>query len=427
MREELLHHLWKNISPPLLNLTTTSGEAVDIISPGYYNEHAGPDFLEAHLVINEQAWVGSIEIHIKSSDWNLHNHHKDHRYNNVILHLVWNEDVEINYLNGKSIPTVELKNFISLNEILKKSTFFKSKRDHFIVCQNDIALIEPFKILSWLNRLYYERLEEKCRLINELLLNTKYDWEAVLFILLLRNFGLYQNKEIFYQLSKVIGYAIISRLQDNIIKMESALFGYSGLLEKPFAKDFYWKSLNDEFTFLKKKFDFPERIIQKPYFFRLRPASFPTVRLSQFAHLYHTNPKLFSRIISIDNKNDLYKLFSISPGEYWKTHYVFGKKSLAKNEHKLSRRFIDSLLINSIIPLVFCYSKWLGEPLKKGFHEIINEIKSEENKITRGYRACGVHSKSALTSQALIHLYNNYCAKHRCLECVIGDSILNGK
>ncbi len=428
MLEETLHYIWKNIRYPLhLDLATTTGDRVTVICPGYQNHHAGPDILEAQLIIDQEFWVGTIEIHRNASDWYRHGHDDDHRYQNVILHLVWNDDLAQEKARRINIPTVQLKDFISEQQLEKFSTRYKNGKDQFIICQNDMTSISKPIWDTWLQKLYLERLEGKCKEINALLLETKYNWEEVLFILLLRNFGLHQNKEIFFHLSRAIKYSIILKLKSNITHLESVLFGSAGLLEKSVSEDSYWTTLQKNFLYLKNKFSLPDRLVQKPFFFRLRPSGFPTIRLSQFARIYHRESHLFSRLMTFDEVAKFYDLLRVAPSAYWKTHYVFGKPSNKLRQHKLSKSFIDALLVNAIIPLKFCYHKWKAKPRQNEITSMLGELSPENNKIIRGFGKYKIRCSNALHSQALLQLFSNYCSKQRCLECAIGINLLKVK
>ena len=45
-------------------------------------------------------WFGDVEIHLKSSEWYAHRHHEDEYYDAVILHVVYEEDVEVKSRSG---------------------------------------------------------------------------------------------------------------------------------------------------------------------------------------------------------------------------------------------------------------------------------------------------------------------------------------
>ena len=106
--EELLHYVWKHKLFALKPLQTTDGQPIEIIDPGLANMHAGPDFFNAKIKINDVTWVGNIEIHQQASDWFRHNHHLDPAYDSVILHVASDIDATPTRSNGEVIPQMEL-------------------------------------------------------------------------------------------------------------------------------------------------------------------------------------------------------------------------------------------------------------------------------------------------------------------------------
>ena len=102
--EELLHYAWKHKIYPLGVLYTSDGRPVEIIDAGLQNTNAGPDFFNAKIKIDGTVWVGNVEIHRCSSDWNRHGHHLDPAYESVVLHVVSDLDAEVHDLKGRSIP-----------------------------------------------------------------------------------------------------------------------------------------------------------------------------------------------------------------------------------------------------------------------------------------------------------------------------------
>lgn len=426
MREDLLHYIWKNGKIPFEGLYTSRRKPLHILSLGIHNYNSGPDFFHAKLEIDGQLWAGNIEVHVKSSDWFAHQHNTDNNYDNVILHVVWEEDIKVYRKNKTEIPTLELKNFIPDYILVNYYKLFNISRDNFINCEADITTTNHFKFSVWLERLYFERLEEKSNEINSLLAEARNDWEKVLFILLLKNFGLKLNGEAFLSLGKTLDYGIIRKLSQNVFQLETILFGLSGLLNNPSPKDEFLTKMKKEYSYLYDKFRINNHAVISPSFFRLRPANFPTIRLSQVANLYVKRPQLFSAIIAVSRLDQIYEIFKISASDYWKDHYVFGKLS-TKRENKLSKNFIDLLLINTILPMIFCYSKWHGADGSSKIISLIRQLKREDNKIIRKYNSLGVKCNNAMDSQAVLQLYNSYCSKNRCMECVVGDSLLKGK
>lgn len=336
-------------------LVTSNNETVVISDVGIHNHLSGPDFFSAKVNIGGQLWAGNVEIHLKSSDWYAHGHEKDTNYNNVILHVVWEDDTEVFRSDNSEIPTLELKKCISTSLLRACKKLFDKKDVSFINCEKNITNIDGFLIKNWLERLYFERLERKSQLILDLLEDSKNDWENVLFSLLLKNFGLKINGEAFLSLANALDFSIVRKLRSDTLEFESALYGMIHLLTDDRITDAYYIQLKKEYKHFKNKFDVKEESVQKPEFFKLRPPNFPTIRLSQLANLYREHQSLFSKIINTSSLVELYQIFDVSASPYWNNHFTFGKES-KKSAKKLTKKFIDLLIVNSILPLKFCYA-----------------------------------------------------------------------
>ena len=422
MQEDFLHYIWKHKKFEVNKLETTQGEPILVTSVGQHNFNSGPDFFNAQLKIGNQLWAGNVEIHVKSSDWFLHNHEQDKAYDNVILHVVWEHDIDVFRSDNTTIPTLQLKDFTS-KTILDNYEKLVSKNGKWINCENEFGTVDDFLIENWLERLYFERLERKSLNIQSLLETTKNDWEAVLFVMLAKNFGLKVNGESFFSIAKSVDFSIVRKTQSNQQTLETLLFGQAGLLEQD-IEDGYYASLIKEYKFLKQKFNLENNPIIAPQFFRLRPPNFPTIRLSQLASLYFNNQNLFSKIIALNALEDFYKLFNVSASTYWDSHFSFGKTSKSSTK-KLTKSFVDLLLINTILPIKFCYAKKNGHEVDAVILKISNEIASEKNSIIDAFDRLKKVSKSSLHSQALIQLKTEYCEKNSCLQCAIGNKLIN--
>ena len=127
MKEDLLHFIWKYKKLSLKDLVTSKNEAVIITDVGIHNHLSGPDFFNAKINIGGQLWAGNVEIHLKSSDWYAHGHEKDTNYNNVVLHVVWEDDAEIFRSDNSEIPTLELKKYISTSLLQAYKNLFDRK------------------------------------------------------------------------------------------------------------------------------------------------------------------------------------------------------------------------------------------------------------------------------------------------------------
>ena len=424
MHESFLHYLWKYKKFKTKELRTVLGETLKIVRVGDHNDHSGPDFFNARLEIDGQLWAGNVEVHLKSSHWYIHNHEQDKAYQNVILHVVWEYDTEVFRKDNTPIPTLVIRDFVDL-EVLNKYQDFSTPSGKWIPCEKDFPSIDDFLLNNWLERLYIERLERKSYQVETLLNASKNNWEAVLFILLSKNFGLKVNGEVFVSLAKSLEWTTLSKLTHNLTYLEAVFFGQAGMLEEDIQEPYYLE-LQKEYHYLKHKFSLKNQGVLPFQFFRLRPANFPTIRLAQLAALYHQYTNLFSKVIEIKGKEELYKLFSVSVSPFWKTHYTF--KSVSKPANKqLTKSFLDLLLINTIIPLQYSYAKYLGKQKGEELITLASTISPEKNSIVDKFHTLKPLKSTSMHSQALIQLKTEYCSKLKCLECAVGNSLLKRK
>ena len=421
MKEEFLHFLWQYKLFNSTNLISVKREIVEVIDSGSYNTNSGPDFLNAKLKIDEQLWVGNVEIHIKSSDWYAHHHEKDVNYDAVILHVVWEHDSDVFMKNNHPIPTVELQSFVQ-KEVLAnyKKLFLKEQR--WIPCEKQIAETSSFILNNWLERLYFERLENKSVVIKELLQKSNNNFEAVLFQLLAKNFGLKVNREAFLQLAQSFDFSVLRKVRFNEEQLSALLFGQAGFLEQE-LEEAYYLQLQKEYAYIRHKYRLEPIAKHRFQFFRMRPNNFPTIRIAQLIALYNKYQNLFSRLIDVNKVESFYDLFTGEVNDFWKTHYTFETAS-KKTDKRLSKSFIDLLIINTIIPLKFVYEQARGEVDQEGLLQLIKQLKPENNSIISKFLELKIKANNAFESQALLELKNNYCAKKCCLQCAIGSKLL---
>ena len=421
MKEDLLHYLWQYKLFYSADLKTANGDVLNIISVGDANVNSGPDFFNAQLRINNQLWAGNVEIHVKSSDWYVHHHEEDANYDNVILHVVWQHDVEVFTKDNTVIPTLELQELVS-KDLLNTYHKLFSKQQKWINCEKDISFVDDFVIDNWKERLYFERLEQKAFLIEELLGKSNNNWEAVLFQLLAKNFGLKVNANSFFEMAQQLDFSIVRKESGKQFNLESLFFGQLGMLNTK-SENAYFILLKKEYLYQQKKYKLPKIDRTKVEYFRLRPPNFPTIRISQLASLYSSKQNLFSGLIQLKTVNEFYKYLSISTSEFWQTHYTFEKES-TKRIKKLTKSFIDLLLINTIIPLKFVYLKQHDKFNQSEFIKLIQQLKPEKNSVIAHFYDLKINSKNAFDSQALLQLKRNYCEKQKCLQCAVGNFLL---
>ena len=423
MKEEFIHYLWKFQKFNTLDLKTTVGELISIVSVGQYLELSGPDFFNAQIIIGNQKWAGNIEIHLKSSDWYLHHHENDSAYDNVILHVVWKHDTEIFRRNNIEIPVLELQSYVD-TKLLTSYQALRSPKS-WIYCENQIGVFSDFTLNNWLERLFFERLERKSKPILALLEQTNSDWEAVLFLLLAKNFGLNTNGDSFFTIANAIPFSVIRKESYDLKNLESLFFGMAGLLSDEF-EDTYVAELQFRYHYLANKYQLEEPLIQKVQCFKHRPDNFPTIRLAQLAALYHSNQSLFSNLIEIRSVKEIYITLSIVPSHYWLTHYQLDRLSPHKKK-QLSKSFIDLIIMNTIALLQFAFAKSQGREITEEIIQLLIDIKAEKNVILDKFNLVGIVARNAFESQSLLQLKNEYCNKSNCLQCAIGVELLQQK
>jgi hypothetical protein len=353
MKEDFLHYLWKFKKFDTLNLKTSNGEEIVIVNVGNYLELAGPDFFNAQIIIGDQKWAGNVEIHLKSSDWYVHHHERDVNYENVILHVVWEHDTEIFRKNNSEIPVLELRQYVDTATIANYQSLVSPKS--WIFCEKQLNEIDDFTLKNWQERLFFERLERKSKPIFELLEQTNQDWEAVLFCLLAKNFGLNTNGELFLKIAQSIPFSVIRKESFEVENLEALLLGSACVLDIE-KEDTHFKDLKFRYFYLLQKYQLEKNSTEPVQFFKHRPDNFPTIRLSQLANLYHSQQNLFTIISTSNSLATIYKTFEVAVSAYWQNHYQFDKES-PKKLKKLSKSFVDLIVINTIIPLQFAFAK----------------------------------------------------------------------
>ena len=434
MREEFLYYIWENRLTDK-DLKTVEGEAIEVVATGYRNTDSGPDFLEAKIQIGDKLWAGHVEIHVKTSDWNRHGHQTDKAYKNVILHVVYENDLQVN-----DIPTLELKGHFDESLFAQYQRLIASKT--WIPCEKSIAKVPVFTRLSWLDRMAVERLESKSGAVTKILEANQFDWEDTLYKLLMRYFGLKVNNDAFEYLANILPFKTLLKHADNLVQLEAMLMGCAGFLEDDYTEE-YPLLLKREFSVMKAKFNLLTMPAERWRFMRMRPSNFPTIRLAQMAQLIHKNGCLFAKIKSAIDTTEAKALFDVAASEYWETHWRFvglsyygsrnddgrlpqcDSPTKPKPKH-LGETTADVLIVNAVSPLLFCYGKLhKDESVCETALQFLEDTEAEDNAIIRHYAQCGITAENAMQTQALLHLYSYFCKRKRCLECRIGNVLLH--
>lgn len=422
--EDFLHYVWKFKLFDFRNLQTTEGEDLEIISAGIHNHHAGPDFNDVRVRIGDTVWAGNAEIHINAADWYNHQHTHDEAYNNIVLHIVYRNNQPVLQPNGKPLPTLELLNRIPA-DLYTRYHQLAYGNQQIIPCEGTIKTVNSMALHNWLTRVLVERLQNKSVTAITALQFNRGDWEETFYQFLVSNFGFKVNALPFELLAKSLPQNILAKHKNNALQIEALVFGQAGFLDDNF-EDEYPAKLKTEYHFLKRKYNLVsiEKHLWK--FMRLRPQNFPTIRLAQFAALVCKASHLFSKILETETVNELRKLFSnIVVNDYWIEHYRFGVVSKPTTK-SFGDNSVDLLLMNTVVVFLFSYGKHhqLQNFVNRSL-ELLENLPVEQNFIVNDFNDLGVKAKSAFESQALLELRNSYCNHKKCLQCGVGNQILN--
>ena len=422
MKEELLHYIWRMRRFDIQQLLTTHGNTISIQHFGHYNTDSGPDFKNARITIDKTLWVGHVEMHINSSDWVAHGHQTDPAYENVVLHVVMNDDAPVRYPNGHLIPTLILNPALDTHLIANYQRL--QYQQNWVPCESSLSTVPTIKKEFWLDRMLTERLQLKAERIENMLKTSNYDWTLAFYMSIARSFGFRKNGEAMEALAFKLPLSAILKHHDQLNQLEAMLFGCAGMLTGQMTTT-YGKSLKKEYIFLKTKFDLEEINPVMWQFFRMRPANFPTIRIAQLAHLLHVYPNLLNRFLEIEKAADIvHWLTGIVASDFWNTHFHFNKES-AVSIKKLGKQSIYSMVINSMAPFLFLYGKYHDqESIQQRAIDMLTEIPAEHNSIIKSWKEAGIKANHAGHSQGLIHLKKNYCDQRNCLKCSIGYEIL---
>ena len=404
MPEILLHYIWEHCLWAGYAQQTTDGRAVEILSVGEHNRDAGPDYSSARVKIDGKEWVGNIEIHVCSGDWVKHHHHLDSAYDNVILHVVRTADKPIYNSRGELIPQCELQ-YPSEQDYLSGLFATAQQMDSAftrIGCAEQLVRDPGILTDGWRKTLLCKRLECKRASIERLLEITKGSWEHALYISLARNFGFHTNSLPFEQLAINTPLSYLQKHRNSLFQLTALLLGQAGLLTTERVSE-----LAKEYEFLRTKFGLTPMDGSIWKHARLRPQNSPEVRIRQFAQLLYQSESLLSKILDTDDLKELMALFAVD---------------------KMGKTSIDILLINTVIPYKYAYAIFHNASRKgQEAASLMEQIAPENNTIIRQWRVLGQRINNAADTQALLHLYQNYCQHHECINCEVGYQIFQDR
>ena len=420
MPEIVLHYIWEHCLWAGFAQQTTDGRSVEVLSVGEHNSDAGPDYSHARVRIDGKEWVGNIEIHVCSGDWIRHRHHLDKAYDNVILHVVRTADKPVYNSRGELVPQCELQ-YPSDKDYLTELFAAAQQMDSAIRrigCAEQLVRDPLLLTEGWRKSLLHKRLECKRASIERLLEITKGSWEHALYISLARNFGFHTNSLPFEQLAINTPLSFLQKHRNSLFQLTALLMGQAGLIGDDAA-------LAKEYDFLRTKFSLTPMDGSIWKHARLRPQNSPEIRIRQFAQLLYQSESLLSKILDTDDLKELVSLFEVSP-EWMACSGSYPIGTIISKP--VGRSSIDILLINTVIPYKYAYAVYRNNSHRASeAAALMEQIAPENNTIVRQWRVLGQTIKNAADTQALLHLYQNYCQHHECINCEVGYQIFQDR
>jgi len=420
--EDLLHFYWKSKQIFARPVYTLAGDEVKLLRIGYQNSHAGPDFEEVQLQIGDTIWAGSVEMHLKSSDWYAHHHEQDKAYENVILHVVYQHDKPVFRADGTELPVLILQGLIPHKLLTNYRELIGAQS--WIPCAAQVAQVDALYTKHEVYRFLIQRLEDKADAHIQLLKSLKGSWDDAFYISLATAFGFKLNALPFMLLAKSIPQLLLAKYKNVPIQVDALIFGQAGLLLETFTEK-YSLRLQREYAYLQQKHKLVHLEPSLWKFFRARPANFPSLRIAQFSALAQKSTHLFSTVLETQSTKALHQLFHELPvHEYWETHYRFDKHS-PKHSVQLGLHSKQSLLINTIATFLYAYGKYLNaEKYKLWAIDLLESMPAENNVVVREFATIGISVVHAAASQGLLQLKKTACDRKKCVSCGIGAQIL---
>ncbi|UCH51843.1 MAG: DUF2851 family protein [Chloroflexota bacterium] len=429
--EKLISRIWQN--KLVTELATENGEQIHIIHPGRSSNTHGCDFQDAVFTINGKMTTGNIEVHIKSSQWHSHGHHRNPKYNNIALHVVWWHDSQdpTRLQNGQAVPIICLGPFLNstLDDLNKRMNLSGNSLPSCPLVGRHSNAESLSKMLTAAGE---ERFTAKTRVFRKAL--KEEDARQVLYRGIARALGYAQNAKPCEELANKLPFIILEGIKSEPDSTRQALLlGVAGLLpsqrhssvedRETNKLEMIWQSLG--ITETMKEVDW--------CFFRVRPDNFPTRRLIALSYLIprHSKTELHQEILKLVKKAPRgaghYRLengLTVVGRGYWRNHLDFGIAQ-KKSSSLLGREKASAIAINTVLPFACAWGELHSDlKLKEKAVEIYRRYpKAGDNELTlymkQQLRLNQEVRLSACQQQGLIHIFKTCCRHRSCTECPV--------
>lgn len=441
--EKLVVRIWQHYLTGRTDLVTEDGDGISIIYPGMINGDRGADLVDAVINKDNQILKGNIEVHVKSSSWWSHGHHEDPVYNDVVLHVVYQQDKKkaVNLQDGRTIPTLVLGKYVTNHVDLpilpeEISAYCRT------YCPDTGGLDRQEYIGEILDKAGEQRFFNKVALFREKL--DKTGDRQVLYEAVMESLGYEKNKSQMVELSRHIplerlekGIPEITPNARNLAFLQALLLGTAGLLPSQ-RPDNRWQDMHDNLWVdrIEKLWSSSGMRVKMNmrdwHFFKVRPGNIPTRRIAAMSYLLlccqqwritENLVKDFCHRVGENGFHELERLIYVPATGYWADYLDFGLPC-SKNPPALlgSGRAAD-IIVNVLLPFVLAHAEFTShpEPVPQILEIYHHYPRLTTNRIERQMcNQLGVNSylvNSAKRQQGLIHIYRTLCSQGHCHDC----------
>lgn len=437
--ERHLQCVWAdpNLRPPMMLAAT--GEAVSVENPGRWNLEAGPDFLDAVIVVGSERrkMCGDVEIHIRPLDWHSHGHANDAGYARVIAHVTYFPDT----ISALELPPGTIH--IPLMDALRMSPDFSFESIDIMEypyavfsgdtapCANALAEMSRDDHIDLLRCAGEERLRQKTERLA--IRASEHGAEQILYEELMAALGYKNNSTACRMLAQRVPVGQLREESDgDQLQAYAILLGVSGLLPSKLSavwdertKQFV-RNLWDRWWRCQSRWEHRSMNASCWKTSGLRPHNHPIRRLAAGAALFSRDTKLNDMLAGIDTQ-DPTKWTTAAAAvlrdhavmEYWLNRLSLAGKPRDSTIALLGNNRIASILSNVVVPLL------AAEGLSTA-HMVDALPPEEENSLIR-YTANLLFGRdhnpaiyrSGLLQQGLLGVFHDFCLNNRsgCCDC----------
>jgi len=439
--ESQIIKIWQHQLLDRTELATEGGEPIEVIYPGRINDDQGADFRDAVIATSRGLIKGDIEVHVKSSGWQAHQHHRDPVYNRVILHVVMWHDTEMaaNLQNGGSVPTLALHKYIK-SPISQWADGEYSRDTPGMPCFRAAERLTAGIMAEFLDSAGEERfLAKAARFQSDL---AQMGASQSLYQGIMGALGYAKNKLPMLKLARRLPLQILEsmtqgRISDEecLARQQALLLGTAGLLP---SQCINWCQENDDKWIAKLEglwaSSHPTEAMPRNdwHLFKVRPNNSPVRRIVAMSYLIlrYRGKGLLKEIINMVNEVPVSKGYRrleeglvVTTNGYWASHFDFGSANRINSPTLLGSRRAADIIVNVLLPFTLAWSRLNSQPEleKKVFDLYRCYPRLAVNTVERHMiNQLGLSSRlvnSAQRQQGLIHIYNTLCTQGRCSAC----------